>query len=131
MGFSWVLFLFSGMLGIPLFLRRLHVWAAMFLALWFLYILGPHLLASQSTELGLYTAIDLSLLLSIIYFALSLWFGSKGNEMTAKKSFERRLDFCRADLSDNRIYRCELASFSPLDLKNCGSPVKVNQTRNS
>ena len=56
----------------------------MFLALWFLYILGPRLLASQSTELGLYTAIDLSLLLSIISFALSLWFGFKGNEMTAK-----------------------------------------------
>jgi len=31
-GFSWVLFLFSSMLDIPLFLRRLHVWGAIFLA---------------------------------------------------------------------------------------------------
>ena len=32
-GFSWVLFLFSIMLDIPLFLRRLHVWGAIFLVL--------------------------------------------------------------------------------------------------
>src|SRR5271166_2304224 len=33
-GFSWILFLFAACLGIPLFLRRLHVWGAVFLALW-------------------------------------------------------------------------------------------------
>jgi hypothetical protein len=43
-GFSWVLFFFSGILGIPLFLRRLHVWGAVFLVLWILYIFGPQIL---------------------------------------------------------------------------------------
>ena len=33
-GFDWILFLFSGALGIPLFLRGLPLWGAVFVALW-------------------------------------------------------------------------------------------------
>lgn len=31
-GWSWTLFFFSGLFGLPLFLRGLHVWGALFLA---------------------------------------------------------------------------------------------------
>jgi hypothetical protein len=37
-GWSWVLFLFSGFLGIPLFLRRLNGLGLVFLVLWAAYL---------------------------------------------------------------------------------------------
>ena len=33
-GWSWILFLFSGFFGLPLFLRKLHVWGGIFLIIW-------------------------------------------------------------------------------------------------
>ena len=92
-GFSWVLFLFSGLFGLPLFLRRLYVWGAVFLALWLLYIFGPRLLVAQSTELGIASAIDLWLVLNFIGLGLALWIGIKGNEMTAKNLLENGWSF--------------------------------------
>ena len=76
-GFSWALLLFSGFLGIPLFVRRLYVWGGVFLALWVLYIFGPRLLAAQSTELGILSAIDLWLVLNIISLGLAYGSASK------------------------------------------------------
>ena len=53
-GFSWVLSFFSGLLGIPLFPRRLHVWGAVFFALWVLYIFGPLMLPNSAHYAGVY-----------------------------------------------------------------------------
>ena len=102
-GFSWTLFLFSGLFGLPLFLRRLYVWGAVFLALWLLYIFGPRLLAAQSTELGMATAIDLWLLVNIIFLGLSIWVGIKGNEMTAKNLLENGWRFAEPNSQMTRF----------------------------
>jgi hypothetical protein len=116
-GFSWVLFLFSGVLGIPLFVRRLHVWGGVFFALWLIYLLGPRFLAAQSTELGALSAIDLWLVLNVIFLGLAIWIGIKGNEMTAKNLLEKgwilsspdnqatRLAMTKWNLSDHRVSR--------------------------
>jgi hypothetical protein len=51
-GFSWILFLFAGCLGVPLFLRRLYVWGGVFLALWIVYAVVPAMLP-QEDALGI------------------------------------------------------------------------------
>lgn len=40
-GWSWTLFFFSGMFGIPLFLRGLHMWGAVFLAVGSINLIMP------------------------------------------------------------------------------------------
>ena len=39
-GWSWILFLFSGLFGLPLFLRRLQMWGWLFFALWAVNLLA-------------------------------------------------------------------------------------------
>lgn len=81
-GFSWVLFLFSPFLGFPLFLRRLNIWGGVFLLLWFVNIIAQYMISDPVA------ASLLVLILFIIIFALSIWVGIKGNEMTAKNYLE-------------------------------------------
>ncbi len=82
-GWSWVLFLFSGFLGIPLFLRGLNALGAVFLALWVVNILIVEEI--------------LFVILAIVSFGLSIWVGIKGNEMTAKNYLERGWQFSEPD----------------------------------
>jgi hypothetical protein len=74
-GWSWTLFLWSGVFGIPLFLRRLNVWGSVFLVLWVV-----NLLAGGSP--------DIAVILFAIFLILQIWLGIKGNEMTAKNYLE-------------------------------------------
>lgn len=76
-GFAWMLFLFSGLLGLPLLLRGLYRWAAAVCLLW-----GVD---------GLVTVFSTGrprLLLEALVFgaflALQLWLGFAGNALTAK-----------------------------------------------
>ncbi len=75
-GWSWDLFLFSGLFGIPLFRRGLTTWARLFLAFNVIYFL---------------TAWSHGALANFIFFvvfvaqwALLFLLGFKGNEITAK-----------------------------------------------
>ena len=77
-GWSWTLFLFSGVLGIPLFLRRLHVWGGVMLGLWMVNIVGPSVAATDEE------ALVLQLIIGVGLAALGVFFGVKGNEMTAR-----------------------------------------------
>jgi hypothetical protein len=72
LGFSWTLLLFSGVFGIPLFLRKLNVWGSVFLLFWVI-----HLVTHQAMP-------DVATVISIAFVPLSIWIGCKGNEMTAK-----------------------------------------------
>jgi hypothetical protein len=79
-GFSWVLFFFSGFLGIPLFLRGLHkyglVMLAFFLLLFFLGMVNEEIVEAWSTPIrGL-------------GFGLSGMFGLYGNKFTAQHLLE-------------------------------------------
>jgi hypothetical protein len=90
-GWSWVLFLFSSVLGLPLFLRRLNVWGFVFLALWAVGIIAPSLPADDDDALGLV------LVLFLIGNGMSIWLGIKGNEMTAKNYLENGWEFAKPD----------------------------------
>ena len=81
-GWSWVLFLFSSFLGLPLFLRKLHVWGAFFLALWIVNIVVPAMASSpEEAQIA-------SLSISLIFLGLAIFMGIKGNELTAKNYLE-------------------------------------------
>jgi hypothetical protein len=96
-GFSWVLFFFAGVLGIPLFLRRLYVWGAVFLVLWILYIFAPQMLPDTAHSAGTY------LFLCLVFFSLQIWIAVKGNEMTAKNLLENGWSFSSPNSQESRF----------------------------
>jgi hypothetical protein len=76
-GFAWDLFLFSGLFGLPLFLRRLPQWGAAILALWILDLFLGWLAfgdVAAAAQVALFT----------IFLVVQLWLGLKGNELTAR-----------------------------------------------
>tara|TARA_A100001037_G_scaffold266360_1_gene258461 strand:- start:15 stop:389 length:375 start_codon:yes stop_codon:yes gene_type:complete len=81
-GWSWILFFFSGFLGIPLFLRKLYVWGGFFLALWIVNFVAPSVVNSVEDALGI------QIVLMFVFLGLQIWLGIKGNEMTAKNYLE-------------------------------------------
>lgn len=86
-GWSWILFLFSSFFGLPLFLRKLHVWGGIFLVLWSLYIIFPSMMQNEEE------ALSLMILLNLVFLGLQIWLGIKGNEMTAKNYLELGWNF--------------------------------------
>ncbi|MGJ0287834.1 hypothetical protein [Aliarcobacter cryaerophilus] len=86
-GWSWILFLFSGFFGLPLFLRKLHVWGGIFLVLWIVYIIAPSMMQNEEEALGL------MILLNLVFLGLQIWLGIRGNEMTAKNYLELGWNF--------------------------------------
>lgn len=88
-GFDWVLFLFSGFLGAPLFLRGLHAWGALFVFLLFLRYVSVNFIG----EIGK----SISIALYCLLLALDIWLGLKGNEITVKKYLERGWIFSKSE----------------------------------
>jgi len=76
-GWSWTLFFFAST-GLPLFIRRLYAWGAVFLALEILYIIII-VFAGETDEAGFY--IFLMIMLS---WGMHIWIAIKGNEMMGK-----------------------------------------------
>jgi hypothetical protein len=72
-GFDWVLFLFSGVLGIPLFLRGLFLWGGVFVGLWVVGLALVWILPRNWSLVG-------QVILAIIFFGLQLWLGFHGRE---------------------------------------------------
>jgi hypothetical protein len=80
-GWSWTLFMYSGLFGLPLFLRKLHFWGLVFLALSIVDMLAPAVVDTDTpTYLGL---------MFLIFLLPAIWIGLMGNEMTAKALLER------------------------------------------
>lgn len=90
-GFSWILLFFSAFLGLPLFLRRLYVWGAVFLVLWAINLLGPAIASSPQGGAAI------QLVMFLILLGLSIWTGTKGNEMTAKNLLEQGWQFAEPE----------------------------------
>lgn len=85
-GFSWTLFFFSGLFGLPLFLRRLNGLGVMMLGVWMTATL-LHLNASNSE-------VSIAIIsLQIIILGLTIFFGIRGNELTAKNYLECGWEF--------------------------------------
>jgi hypothetical protein len=76
-GFAWDLFLFSGVLGVPLFLRGLTGWGAAVLGLWVVDLalgrLAPGL-GRLAGQVGLFAC----------FLGLQLYLGWAGNALTAR-----------------------------------------------
>ena len=85
-GWSWTLFLFSGFFGLPLFLRKPHVWGGIFLALWVLNF------ALLSVDVAV-----ANFILSLAFLGLEIFVGIKGNELTAKNYLELGWEFTEPD----------------------------------
>lgn len=86
-GWSWTLFLFSNWYGLPLFLRRLTVWASFMFAITLASIVLFYLaIPVRAIEAGC----------SNIFLSagMAIFFGIKGNEMTAKNYLELGWEFC-------------------------------------
>jgi len=81
-GFDWILFLFSGVLGIPLFLQGLPQWGAIFVALWVVGLALRWLLPRHWMLSG-------ELILALVFFALQLWIGFRGRELRLKSYVAR------------------------------------------
>jgi hypothetical protein len=77
-GFAWDLFLFAGILGLPLFWRRLPYWGAGVLVLWLLVLIAGTVRigaeATEATQLALFAA----------FLVLQIGLGFYGNRLTAR-----------------------------------------------
>ncbi len=80
-GWSWTLFLFSWLFGIPLFRRRCRACGFVFLALWIVALVGPWLAGGDVAATALLTV--------CAFLGLLIFLGIKGNEMTAKNYLEQ------------------------------------------
>ena len=77
-GFAWDLFLFAGVLGVPLFWRRLSSWGAAVLVLWLLVVIvGSVRVNAQATETA-------QLVLFAIFLVVQTGLGFYGNRLTAR-----------------------------------------------
>jgi hypothetical protein len=81
-GFDWILFLFSGVLGIPLFLQGLPLWGLLFVALWIVDLALVWLLPRPWSLPG-------QAVMAVIFFALQLWLGFRGREMVLRSYVAR------------------------------------------
>lgn len=75
-GWSWVLFLFSPLFGLPLFLRGLIGWG---LIMCVIAALGIFSVLHPSAEF----ALRLQQLVAVLFGVMSLWLGLEGNSITA------------------------------------------------
>jgi hypothetical protein len=86
-GWSWTLFFFAGVLGFPLFLRKLNAWGLLFLALWAVNALCQCLMTDpvmKSAALLGYGA---------ILIALKVWIAKRGNQLTAENYLDSGWEF--------------------------------------
>ena len=103
-GWSWILFLFSGFLGIPLFMRRLHLLGGIFLGLWALnFVIGLTIL-DPTAPIALF----------IIFLILQVWLGIKGNEITGKNYLEHGWSFVDSDGLEAKYARSKWGLMEPV-----------------
>jgi hypothetical protein len=77
-GFAWDLFLFAGVFGVPLFLRRLPSWGAAVLVLWLLVLIVSIVrVGAEATQLA-------QLALFAAFLVLQIGLGFYGNRLTAR-----------------------------------------------
>ena len=99
-GWSWVLFFFSGFLGIPLFLRKLYGLGALFLVLWAVNLFLR--VSVTGPDGALIQAVIL-----IVWLILGIWVAAKGNELTAKNYLENGWAFSNPDDDRTRLAKAK------------------------
>ena len=84
-GWSWTHFFFSGFFGLPLFLRRLHVWGGVCLAIYIAMLVFSYIFGSS----GEGEAAAIYYLLGTVLTGVIIFLAIKGNELTAKNYIEQ------------------------------------------
>ena len=95
-GWSWSLFFASGFLGLPLFFRGLALWGTIMMVAWCLRVAAP-LYAGTGANGN-----TLDWILTTILMALCVFFGLKGNALTAKRYLSLGYDFADPDGAEAR-----------------------------
>lgn len=95
-GWSWTLLSFSGILGIPLFLRKLNSWGFVFLIVWLASVIVPNSFDKQG-------GLGLGIVLLLISLVMTFWIAAKGNEMTAKNYLDLGWTFAEPDSEATRF----------------------------
>ena len=98
-GFSWILLLFSSIFWLPLFMRRLYIWGAIFAAI----VIGNIIALSAARDQD--AAVGANLLFGLISIGLSIYLAIKGNEMTAKNYLENGWAFVEPDSEITKIVK--------------------------
>ncbi|WP_341987593.1 hypothetical protein [Azorhizobium sp. AG788] len=100
-GFSWSLLLFSSCLGIPLWLRRLPLWAGLACGLvlmnWFILSQGGRAPSSMQA----YALMSIQMSLAILNMVMAV----RGNELTAKGLLERGWVFANPTSPETTVAR--------------------------
>jgi hypothetical protein len=86
-GWSWTLFFFAGVLGIPLFLRKLNAWGGLFLALWIVNVLCQILATDVMTKSAALWSH------AVILLVLRVWIARHGNRLTAESYLDAGWEF--------------------------------------
>jgi hypothetical protein len=96
-GWSWICFLFSGVFGLPLFLRGLDLWGVFMAGFCLLNLLLGVFVYSPAIFLVLCTAA----------LGLQIFFGMKANEITAKNYLKRGWAFVDAESEAVRLAKAK------------------------
>jgi hypothetical protein len=105
-GFSWVLFFFSGFIGLPLFYRGLVTWGVIYAGFWVFYMIANLASGSSDSAAGFYV------LISLVGLLMGIFMGVKGNEITAKSLLARGW---RVTDTDSEFTRMGLARWGVTD----------------
>ena len=95
-GWSWILFLFSSVFGLPLFLRKLYGWGCIFLAI-SIGILAPIAYIAMDLYITEETLNQIYTVLGIANWGFSIYLGITGNKKTAINYLEKGWTFVEPD----------------------------------
>lgn len=99
-GWSWTLFLFSNAYGLPLFLRKLTTWGNFML----IFIAIGNMITWVAPAIRV---IDASVGILAWALGFAIFFGIKGNEMTAKNYLELGWEFCNPDSDEVKMAKTQ------------------------
>ena len=111
-GFSWVLLFWTWLFALPLFIRRVYTWALAILSIEVILplierrlSLEPIWIINETTQgwRFSYEVFQLSEWSGLIVFALSVYLGFRGNEITGRYFLNRGWEFADPD-SQEAIY---------------------------
>jgi hypothetical protein len=105
-GFSWSLFLFSGILGIPCFIKNLYGYGFVFLIIDIVSIVSNYNMMNNSTN------VNMTLLFligsSVVSFILSILMGINGNKLSIKSYLSEGYSFVHQNDPNVKMIKMKL-----------------------
>jgi hypothetical protein len=98
-GWSWTCFLFSPILGIPLFIRKLNVWGTIMLVIWAINFISPSL-----SGMAIYSFFVM-VVIFLIQIGFMIFFGIIANRMAGKNYLEHGWEFAEPTSNSTNMAR--------------------------